>query len=122
MKDYSCDSQGRRCTQLWCSQPILKDVIKGDKEVVIQDVRNIMSNIMVTKVSSQREDEQVAEANALVIVFRLDGKRFPTNNKERMMNGICLYYRSIGIQNKMSIKVLTFEEVVQLLKEVRVTD
>ena len=62
-----------------------KDVIKGDKEDVFQDVPETLSNIMVTEFATQRKDKQDvlgnceetrrlkseldAEANALVIVF-----------------------------------------------------
>lgn len=50
MKDYSSDSQGRSSTQLWWSEPMLKDAIKVDKKDVVQDVAGML------EIELQRKD------------------------------------------------------------------
>ncbi|CAI8594408.1 unnamed protein product [Vicia faba] len=49
-------------------------------------------------------------------------ENFPHNNDERMLEEMCLYLKRIGLERKMSIEVLTFEEVVERLEKLWVTD
>lgn len=94
MKNSSCDSLGSSCTQLGWSNPMIKDVIKIDKEDVVKVVIDIVSDKMVTKFPSLMKNEQViivvrgvkrrpkletvVKANALAIVKRLSDKEILT--------------------------------------------
>lgn len=49
MKEYIGDPLERICTQLKWNEPMLKDVIKVDKEDVVSD---IVSNVMVVEFST----------------------------------------------------------------------
>lgn len=64
----------------------------------------------------------IVEANTLIIKFNLhkrsNDKELPSNLEEIIPKGLCLYYRRIDLERNLSIKELTFQEELQLLKEV----
>lgn len=90
MKNSSCDSLGSSCTQLRWSNPMIKDIIKIDKEDGVQVMADIVSDKMATEFLSLLKNERAslivcgvkrrqksntyAEANALDIVKRMNDK------------------------------------------------
>lgn len=96
------------------------------------DIKNMEGfTIRNSEESRIQKSETDVEANTFVIMFtiqkRLDDKeiitlKIPFLDEEIFLNRMWLYHKRIGLERKLSTKVLTFEEVVHLLKKVCVTD
>lgn len=127
----------KRCTRLWRNNQLLKE----ENECVTLDVPDIMSNMVVTKFLTHRENEQIvidnckdprmpkldAEENALVmrsnIHRRLNDKEIFTIKvsflvEESLFKSMWRYHKWICLEKEMTKGVLTFKEILQLLKEV----
>lgn len=138
MKNSSCDSLGSSCTHLGGSNPMIKDVIKIDKEDVVQVMTNIVRDKMVIEIPRLMKNEQAslvvrgvkrspksytdAEANALAIVKRMNVKEILTLKvsylvEESPLKRMWLHHKRICLERKLSTKVFRIEEVVELLKE-----